>query len=915
LKLDATITNDSENTTSMQGLEIDPQLWSELNQLLDVALELPVAQRGEWLASLDERHASLKPHLDAFLQRAARIETRDFLQTLPKVGIEAPRSSEQAGASVGPYRLTSELGSGGMGSVWLAERTDGLLKRPVALKLPHVVSRRAGLAERMAREREILGALTHPNIARLYDAGLTSEGRPYLAIEYVAGLRIDKYCQEQALAVETRLRLFLQVTNAVAYAHAQLIIHRDLKPANILVTRDGEVKLLDFGVAKLLDEGLARSTQLTELSGRALTLDYASPEQVAGEPLTTAADVYSLGVVLFELLTDERPYRVKRDSRGALEEAILESALRQPSDAAVPSRRAALVGDLDAILMKALSRQTAERYPTVSALADDLTRHLEQRPVLARPASAWSNLRKFSMRHRLAVSLSTVAALAVLVGSGIAVWQMLEAREQRDLAVSQQQRALASSEFLTMLFEEIGASDEALKPAELLDRGAAMLDAQYASEARLNAHMLYEVASRYGVIGQIDREVALFDRVVANARAIGDAELAASALCMLSLSRVVTDAPQARSEFAKAQAELERVSQPSASTQVACLRARSRILQADGNLNGAIASLEEALRVLDAAPAATATTRIAVLTEMGEYFSVTDRATDALRVIDQAIALYDATGRQGSMSKVINLVNRASILSRMGEIVAAEADQREALRLGRRFGDENLLAQFESHLANSLVRLHRCEEALPLLEKARAAAAESGNVRSEAASNLLLGSCALRLGRLDQVGVPLARAEAIWGKNEAANRRLLNEIALTRAELKTRSGQTAAAVSDVEAIMTAVGYPNAPRPPGISSILYRSALAHLANGSLERARQLAAASAVAASRIARDPARSADVGQALLIEATALTQLGKRDQARSAVDAAQVSLESGFGAEHPNTREAKALSKRLTTDF
>ena len=249
---------------------------------------------------------------------------------------DAPSVGDQPGDTIGSYRLLRELGSGGMGVVWLAERSDGLVKRPVALKLPHQVWQRAGLAERMAREREILATLTHPNIARLYDAGLTAGHRPFLAIEYVEGHPIDTYCRDHRLDAGARVRLFVQVANAVAYAHAKLVVHRDLKPANILVDADGQVRLLDFGIAKLLDQHQARETALTELSGRPLTLDYASPEQIRGEPLTIGSDVYSLGVVLYELLSGARPYKLKRDSRGALEDAILEADPPLPSAVAEP---------------------------------------------------------------------------------------------------------------------------------------------------------------------------------------------------------------------------------------------------------------------------------------------------------------------------------------------------------------------------------------------------------------------------------------------------------------------------------------------------------------------------------------------------------------------------------------------------
>ena len=258
----------------MAKLDIDPDSWAELNRLLDEALDQPSGARAAWVESLGAQFENLKPQLRQLLSRTDAVETGDFLNTLPKLTREGTLGSApavptgRAGDTIGNYRLIRELGAGGMGSVWLAERVDGLINRPVALKLPHGSWPRSGLAERMAREREILASLDHRNVAKLFDAGLSAEGQPFLALEYVEGRPLDQYCTDvgngQPAGLRQRLRLFLQVANAVAYAHGKLVIHRDLKPANILVTVDGGVKLLDFGIAKLLEEGETRDTRLTE---------------------------------------------------------------------------------------------------------------------------------------------------------------------------------------------------------------------------------------------------------------------------------------------------------------------------------------------------------------------------------------------------------------------------------------------------------------------------------------------------------------------------------------------------------------------------------------------------------------------------------------------------------------------------
>jgi serine/threonine protein kinase len=476
----------------MQKLQIDPKTWATLNRLLDEALDHPATEIEQWLDDLAPEHASLKPRLRELLERTGAIETGEFLNTLPKLELapgdlaDASLAGEQAGQEIGPYRLMRELGSGGMGVVWLAERTDGLINRPVALKLPHGAWKRAGLAERMTRERAILATLAHPNIAHLYDAGVTPDGQPYLAIEFVEGRRIDVFCREQQLGVRARLQLFSQVANAVAYAHGKLVVHRDLKPANILVDAGGQARLLDFGIAKLLDEGTAKETRFTEVSGRALTPDYASPEQIMGEPLTIASDVYSLGVVLYELLCGERPYKLRRDSRGALEEAILQAEPKPPSEWLAAPARKELRGDLDTVVLRALKKNPGDRYPTAHALLDDIERFLASRPVLAQPDSRWYRVRKFVARNRLAVGAASGIFLALVAGAGIATWQ---AR----IALAQKERAEEVQEFIAAIFREADPTQgkgKSLSAAELLLQAERRLNERQDASPEMRAQLL-----------------------------------------------------------------------------------------------------------------------------------------------------------------------------------------------------------------------------------------------------------------------------------------------------------------------------------------------------------------------------------------------------------------------------------------
>ena len=493
-------------------MSMDAERWQRLAPLLDVLLELAAPARAAQLELL----RSQDPTLAAELEKLLSMEGDSGFMAEPL--LERP-GQPQAGTLVGPYRMDSVLGEGGMGMVWLASRADGLYQRQVALKLL-----RPGLADpnlrlRFSREREILARLGRPNIARLLDAGFGSEGQPYLALEYVEGIPLTDYCQAHGVAVEARLKLFLQVCDAVSHAHANLIVHRDLKPSNILVTPTGEARLLDFGIAKLLDDAEpAPGATRTEI--RAFTLHYAAPEQVRGQVVTTRTDVYSLGVVPYELLAGSKPYRLRRQTDAEWEQAILAVEPLKPSqasqrssegtrDTSLEARRLArrLRGDLDNIVLKALAKQPEQRYPSVEALALDLQRHLQGRPVHARSQSWTYLIRKYAQRHRWGLVASAAVAMLLLSALGASLWQGRQ-------AVREATRAQVMQDFVIGLFDNAGAAQQGniFDARKLLVAGERRGERELAGQPLAHAELLGVIARLRIGLGDYQEALALMQR-------------------------------------------------------------------------------------------------------------------------------------------------------------------------------------------------------------------------------------------------------------------------------------------------------------------------------------------------------------------------------------------------------------------
>ena len=483
-------------------MKLSEERWRDAEPLLSAALDLDAGAREEWLARLSRDRPDLAPLVRRLLAAHDRAERSGELEAIAPLGQEPAHASDHAaGERLGPFELLRALGHGGMGEVWLARQVDGRVSRDVALKLPAPALQSGMGRERFRRERDILARLEHPHIARLYDAGVADSGQPWLAMEFVAGRPLVAHATERGLPLSARLELFRQVLAAVAHAHRHLVVHRDLKPANILVDGAGAVKLLDFGIAKLLGQvDPDASGDLTRLGGRMMTLRYAAPEQVTGEPVTTATDIYALGVVLHELITGASPYRVVREGR-ALTEAMLLEGLP-----AIPPRLT-LTADLQAIVLKAMRRDPGERYASVELLDADIAACLEHRPVKAR-AGTWRYLGgRFVLRHKLPLALASLVVAALCGGLLVAMAERRNALAEKARA----ERHFASVRKLanTFIFE-VHAKIETL-PGSLAAREMLVatsleyLDALAREPGRDPALML-ELASAYRGIGNVQGE-------------------------------------------------------------------------------------------------------------------------------------------------------------------------------------------------------------------------------------------------------------------------------------------------------------------------------------------------------------------------------------------------------------------------
>ncbi len=677
---------------------MDAERWRAVDALFERVLQLPAVERGAFLDKACADDADLRLQVERLLAADDRAET--FLELSPLLQELGGAFVEDApaGARFGHYRIERLLSRGGMGTVYLATRDDGQFERQVALKLLRPGVHDAEALQRFRAERQILARLEHPGIARLYDGGETSDGVPFLVMEYVEGLPLDVYCDRNRLGIDDRLRLFRRLLDAVAYAHQNLLVHRDLKPANILVTAQGEPKLLDFGIAKQLVQ--IREGELTQF--RIMTPGYASPEQVRNQAITTASDVYALGVVLYELLCGRSPYRLKQDRPHELhdlETAILDQEPDRPSQAldrtgaSLPTLeeigaarrirprdlRRKLRGDLDTIVLTALRKEPPRRYGSAGALGADLNRYLKAMPVTARPDTTLYRAGKFVRRHRLGVALAATALMVIAVLFVSVVRQGRRAERERD----------KSREALAFLVDVFAHADPYQKGAEnvsareLLETGAERVSKELAGDSDVQAALLDAIGQASVGLGQIEAAAPLLEKSLAERRRNPPSLELAESLDHVAWVRFL------RSDYDGAE-PLAR--------EVVDLRRR---LEGD-----------------DSPRLAFSLTRLGTIMAERHQSTVEEKSREIEGFLQEALAISRRLGDDAGI--VGALFPLAKVRFDRGDMTGAEAVYRQVLDLNRRvYGDDHPeTSQARRALALTLISQAKPEEAKTLLRQA-----------------------------------------------------------------------------------------------------------------------------------------------------------------------------------------------------
>jgi len=881
--------------------------WKRLSPLLDTALDLAPAERAAWLASLPAEHDDLRESLAELLSKP--VETDDFLTRLPEFSGSPVALTLGPGSIVGPYRLLRELGQGGTSSVWLAERVDGSIKRSVALKLPHLGLIDRGIEQRIARETEILASLEHPHIARLYDAGIDERGRPYLALEYVDGVPPDEYCRAERLALRDKLALFLNILRAVAFAHARLIVHRDLKPNNILIAEGSDVRLLDFGIARLLQPDTGLRPQQTVVGAAALTPAYAAPEQFTGQVVTVATDVYSLGVILFELLTGCSPYSPNGRSVGAYEHEVRYVEPPLMSRTARPAESGALRGDLDAIVAKALEKKPEDRYPSVEAFANDIERHLAAQPIAARPRSFAYVAKKFVRRNLIPLAIATVTVAVLSVSLGVAAWQWRDAERQRAIAVDRLANSDAAAMFTSTVLIEGMQPGESLTFEQLIARSEEIAQQTGRNDLRSRIFATQFLADWYRANGLSRRAEEVLTRTIdslpADSPRLGSALRCSRAYAWRQLGRSEEAIETLTREIAL------NADDPAVATQ--CLLARSSIAANSGDSLNALDYAQRALARYEEAGAESVYGRSEILQALGGAYAIRDEFAAAHEKYREALKLFSDAGRGHSRPAAQVHDDWASVWMNAGnprraleEIDIAWEMTRE-LSPGAQPTDNRI-----GRRARILGQLARYEDAQAEWTQALDLARVRGNLPNIAAVYIGRAEIATLQARYVEAHDHLERAGLALRESALSPNHVLGaRFTVTNAALLAARGNTGGATAELTRALAQYRAQDCCRAHMALSLALRSEVA-LREGRISDATADARSARELAPQIA-DESFSRFTGRAWFVSGLVYEAQGRRAEARDAFATAAVQFAGAVGETHPDTLRAREGIARMGT--
>ena len=892
--------------------------WLEVSPYLDQALELEQAQRADWLSQLEGRLPAIAGEVRGYLLQLEELNARDFLGSNPAA---IPHTARLAGQRMGAYTLEKVIGHGGMGTVWLARRSDGRFEGRAAVKLLNTALVGHPSERHFAREGSVLARLQHPNIAHLLDAGLVDGNQPYLVLEYVAGKRIDVYCDRHNLDTEQRIRLFLDVLGAVTHAHINFIVHRDIKPSNILVTEQGVVKLLDFGIASLLSSDSGNPlTLVTQHGPVGLTPGFAAPEQLRNEPITAATDVYSLGLVLLVLLAGRHPALEEGKTPAELIRLTLDSDMPRASEIATdPKRRQMLRGDLDNIIAMSLRRNPAERYSTVEQFAQDLRRYIAREPVSARAHTVGYLATSFFRRHWVSLAVATMI-VTVVIGAVIGTTiQMAEAQRQRDHARFEARRAEAADDFLKLLmFSDLGPARPTRTFHERLELGVQMLDEQYRENDPLFAgHMLLELGGHFRENGETARANALYEQAYAIGLQHHDAELMATVQCVRAegdaSAGIGKDVVQRLDEALQL---LSRLGQPDATLQAECLRARAIVQRQSGDISAAEALLRRALSVLESDGSTHRRIYVAVLNDLGFVYLNSNRPRDDLKLLQLAGAIEDRNGRGGTILRLATRHNIATALYSMGEIRAALTELEYVYKRWQVLeGGEPEDPIATRNRALLLVRMGQPQDTLQALRAALDRGRSTGHRTALAYVLLTLGFAYTDLGRWADAEAALSEAASLSADGVGGERSVRSQVEMLRARLDLAHGALDTARAHSEQSLRNAGYRSKDPDRTLTASLLTAARVALARQAPSDAEQFALDALAVAEPIARGPNTSADVGEALLLLANSHILAGKRADTKRLLERAVECLSNGLSPDHPLTIEARTRLEDLRTSL